>query len=172
MAKVMKFKEDARHALEKGIDTLTNAVKVTLGPKGCNVIIDKSFGAPTITNDGVTIAKEIELEDKFENMGAQLVKEVASKTQDDAGDGTTTATILAQAIVHEGMRNVVAGTSPMAIKRGIDKAVEKSLKKLAKKQHQLMIEKIYLRLQRFQLEVKKSELLLLMQWKKSVKKVL
>jgi chaperonin GroEL len=132
MPKIMKYREDARQALERGIDKLANAVKVTLGPKGCNVILDKSFGAPTITNDGVTIAKEVELEDKFENMGAQLVKEVASKTQDDAGDGTTTATILAQAIVREGMKNVVAGTNPMAIKRGIDKAVERVVEEIKK----------------------------------------
>ncbi len=125
MPKVLKFREDARHALERGINTLADAVKVTLGPKGCNVILDKSFGSPTITNDGVTIAKEIEIEDKFENMGAQLMKEVATKTQDVAGDGTTTATILAQTMIREGMKNAIAGISPVAMKRGMEKATHK-----------------------------------------------
>ena len=120
MAKQIKFGEDARKAIETGINTLANTVKVTLGPKGRNVVLDKKFGAPLITNDGVTIAKEIELEDPFENMGAQLVKEVATKTNDVAGDGTTTATLLAQAIVHEGLRNVAAGANPMVIRRGIE----------------------------------------------------
>ncbi len=123
MAKELKFDEKARRALERGVNTLADAVKVTLGPKGRNVVIQKKFGSPTITNDGVTIAKEIEVEDRFENMGAQLVREVASKTNDVAGDGTTTATVLAQAIVREGLRNVAAGSNPMAIKKGIDKAV-------------------------------------------------
>src|SRR5579864_2425381 len=123
MPKILKFDEQARRALEAGVDKLANTVKVTLGPKGRNVVIDKKFGAPTITNDGVTIAREVELEDPFENMGAQLVKEVATKTNDVAGDGTTTATVLAQALVHEGLRNVAAGASPMALKRGMDKAV-------------------------------------------------
>jgi len=130
MPKMFKFREDARQALERGINVLANAVKVTLGPKGCNVLLDKSFGAPTITNDGVTIAKEVELEDKFENMGAQLVKEVATKTQDVAGDGTTTATILAQAIIREGLKNAVAGINPIALKRGIEKAVDKVVEKI------------------------------------------
>ncbi|MGI6308733.1 MAG: chaperonin GroEL [Dethiobacteria bacterium] len=121
------FREDARHALEKGVDQLANTVKVTLGPKGRNVVLDKRFGSPQITNDGVTIAREIELEDQFENMGAQLVKEVANKTQDVAGDGTTSATILAQAIIKQGIKNVTAGTNPMLMKKGIDKAVEKIL---------------------------------------------
>ena len=125
MAKQMLFDEEARRALGRGVDALANAVKVTLGPKGRNVVLDKKFGAPTITNDGVTIAKEIELEDPFENMGAQLVKEVATKTNDIAGDGTTTATLLAQSIVREGMKNVVAGANPMIIKRGIELAVKK-----------------------------------------------
>ena len=125
MAKEIKFAEDTRKALEAGVNKLADTVKVTLGPKGRNVILDKKFGAPLITNDGVTIAKEIELEDRFENMGAQLVKEVATKTNDVAGDGTTTATVLAQAIVAEGLKNVTAGASPMDIKRGIDKAVAK-----------------------------------------------
>ena len=123
MAKQIKFNEDARHALKAGVDKLANAVKVTLGPKGRNVILDRGFGSPTVTKDGVTVAKEIELEDKFENMGAELVKEVASKTADDAGDGTTTATILAQAMVEEGMRNVTAGTNPQVIRRGMEKGV-------------------------------------------------
>ena len=116
---------DARDLLKKGVDQLANAVKVTLGPKGRNVVIEKKFGAPQITKDGVTVAKEVELEDKFENTGAQLVKSVASKTGDDAGDGTTTATILTQAIVTEGLKNVTAGANPMDLKRGIDKAVAK-----------------------------------------------
>ncbi|MHB1091243.1 MAG: chaperonin GroEL [Ilumatobacteraceae bacterium] len=123
MAKQLKFDEEARRALEAGVNKLADAVKVTLGPKGRNVVLDKKFGAPTITNDGVSIAKEIELEDPFENMGAQLVKEVATKTNDVAGDGTTTATVLAQAMVQHGMRNVAAGANPMGLKRGIEKAV-------------------------------------------------
>src|SRR5687767_15373273 len=123
MAKILKFDEDARRALERGVNKLADAVKVTIGPKGRNVVIEKKFGAPTITNDGVTIAKEIELEDPFENMRAQLVKEVATKTNDVAGDGTTTATVLAQALVRDGLRNVTAGANPMALKRGIERAV-------------------------------------------------
>jgi len=123
MAKILDFNQEARHKLENGVDILANTVRVTLGPKGRNVVIGKKWGAPTITNDGVTIAKEIELEDAFENLGAQLVKEVATKTNDVAGDGTTTATVLAQAIVHQGMRNVAAGANPMGLKRGIEKAV-------------------------------------------------
>ncbi len=123
MAKQILFDEDARRALGRGVDALANAVKVTLGPKGRNVVLDKKFGAPVITNDGVTIARDIELEDPFENMGAQLVKEVATKTNDIAGDGTTTATLLAQAMIREGMRNVVAGANPMIIKKGINEAV-------------------------------------------------
>ena len=119
MAKQILFDEEARRALGRGVDALANAVKVTLGPKGRNVVLDKKFGAPTITNDGVTIARDIELEDPFENMGAQLVKEVATKTNDIAGDGTTTATLLAQAMIHEGMKNVAAGANPMIIKKGI-----------------------------------------------------
>ncbi|MGZ0230238.1 MAG: TCP-1/cpn60 chaperonin family protein, partial [Acidimicrobiales bacterium] len=123
MTKDLKFDESARRALEAGVNKLADAVKVTLGPKGRNVVLDKKFGAPTITNDGVSIAREVELEDPFENMGAQLVKEVATKTNDVAGDGTTTATVLAQAIVREGLRNVTAGANPMGVKRGIEKAV-------------------------------------------------
>ncbi|MGC4047721.1 MAG: chaperonin GroEL [Armatimonas sp.] len=130
-AKDLQFDEAARRSLERGVNILADAVKVTLGPKGRNVVLEKKFGAPSIVNDGVTIAKEIEVEDKFENMGAQLVREVASKTNDVAGDGTTTATVLAQAIVKEGLRNVAAGTNPMLIKRGIDKAVEVAVAKIA-----------------------------------------
>ena len=124
MAKQILFDEEERRALGKGVDALANAVKVTLGPKGRNVVLDKKFGAPTITNDGVTIARDIELEDPFENMGAQLVREVATKTNDIAGDGTTTATLLAQAMIHEGMRNVAAGANPMVLKKGIETAVK------------------------------------------------
>ncbi|RBM19521.1 chaperonin GroEL [Streptomyces sp. PT12] len=124
MAKILKFDEDARRALERGVNQLADAVKVTIGPRGRNVVIDKKFGAPTITNDGVTIAREVEAEDPYENLGAQLVKEVATKTNDIAGDGTTTATVLAQALVREGLRNVAAGASPSGLKRGIDAAVE------------------------------------------------
>ena len=123
MSKRIVFDTDARDRIKKGVDTLANAVKVTLGPKGRNVIIDKKFGSPSITKDGVTVAKEIELKDAMENMGAQLVKEVASKTADSAGDGTTTATVLAQAIYSIGVKNVAAGANPMDLKRGIDKAV-------------------------------------------------
>ncbi|HEY6814848.1 MAG TPA: chaperonin GroEL, partial [Croceibacterium sp.] len=129
-AKDVRFSRDARERILKGVDTLANAVKVTLGPKGRNVVIDKSFGAPRITKDGVTVAKEIELKDKFENMGAQMLREVASKTNDQAGDGTTTATVLAQAIVREGMKSVAAGINPMDLKRGIDIAVTKVVEDL------------------------------------------
>ncbi|MDD2275252.1 MAG: chaperonin GroEL [Smithellaceae bacterium] len=131
-AKILLYDEEARKSVLKGVNTLADAVKVTLGPKGRNVIIDKSFGSPTVTKDGVTVAKEIELEDKFENMGAQMVKEVASKTSDVAGDGTTTATLLAQAIYREGVKAVAAGSNPMDVKRGIDKAVEVVVKELGK----------------------------------------
>lgn len=132
MAKQIKFGEDARRALQKGVDKLADTVKITLGPKGRNVVLDKKFGAPLITNDGVTIAREIELEDPFENMGAQLVKEVATKTNDVAGDGTTTATLLAQAIVREGLKNVAAGANPMLIRSGIKKAVEVAVEEIKK----------------------------------------
>ncbi|PZM63118.1 chaperonin GroEL [Paenibacillus dendritiformis] len=135
MAKEIKFSEDARRSMLRGVDALANAVKVTLGPKGRNVVLEKKFGAPLITNDGVTIAKEIELEDAFENMGAQLVKEVATKTNDVAGDGTTTATVLAQAMIREGLKNVTAGANPMVVRKGIEKAVKaavEDLKKIAK----------------------------------------
>ncbi|WP_020429413.1 chaperonin GroEL [Paenibacillus riograndensis] len=130
MAKEIKFSEDARRAMLRGVDALANAVKVTLGPKGRNVVLEKKFGSPLITNDGVTIAKEIELEDAFENMGAQLVKEVATKTNDVAGDGTTTATVLAQAMIREGLKNVTAGANPMVIRKGIDKAVKAAVTEL------------------------------------------
>ena len=124
MAKQLTFSEEARAAMKRGIDTMADTVGVTLGPRGRNVVLDKKFGPPQVCSDGVTIAKEIELEDPFENMGAQLLKEAASKTNDVAGDGTTTATVLAQAIIHEGFKNIAAGANPMAIKRGIDKSVE------------------------------------------------
>lgn len=137
MAKEILFNEDARRALGRGVDALANAVKVTLGPKGRNVVLDKKFGAPTITNDGVTIARDIELEDHFENMGAQLVKEVATKTNDVAGDGTTTATLLAQAIIREGMKNVVAGANPMIIKKGIETAVKKLVEEIKNSSHKV-----------------------------------
>src|SRR6478752_133102 len=121
--KELKFNEDARRSLQRGVDILADAVKVTLGPKGRYVVLDKKFGAPTITNDGVTIAREIDVEDVFENQGAQLVREVATATNDVAGDGTTTATVLAQAIIREGLRNVTSGANPMGLKRGIEQAV-------------------------------------------------
>src|SRR5579871_6820651 len=131
-AKDVKFSRDARERILAGVDTLANAVKVTLGPKGRNVVIEKSFGAPRITKDGVTVAKEIELKDKFENIGAQLLREVASKANDKAGDGTTTATVLAQAIVREGLKSVSAGINPMDLKRGIDQAVIAATEELKK----------------------------------------
>ncbi|MCL4521115.1 MAG: chaperonin GroEL, partial [Firmicutes bacterium] len=132
MAKQMIYDEEARRALERGVDKLANAVKVTLGPRGRNVVLEKKFGSPLITNDGVTIAREIELEDPFEAMGAQLVKEVATKTQDVAGDGTTTATVLAQAMIKEGLKNVTAGANPMGIKHGIERAVEVAVEEIRK----------------------------------------
>jgi chaperonin GroEL len=131
-AKMLKFDEDARRALERGVDRLADSVVITLGPKGRNVVLDKKWGAPTVTNDGVTIAKEVELEDPYENMGAQLTKEVATKTNDVAGDGTTTATVLARAMVKQGMKNVAAGANPMALKRGIEKAVEAAVEAIQK----------------------------------------
>ena len=130
MAKQITYGEDSRQAILRGVNRLADAVKVTLGPKGRNVVLDKKFGSPTITNDGVTIAREIELEDVFENQGAQLVREVATKTNDIAGDGTTTATVLAQAIVREGLKNVAAGANPMALKRGIEKAVDAAVEEI------------------------------------------
>src|SRR6201997_2610113 len=132
-AKEVRFHNDARDRMLRGVDVLANAVKVTLGPKGRNVVLDKSFGAPRISKDGVTVAKEIELSDKFENMGAQLLREVATKTSDQAGDGTTTATILAQAIVREGVKAVAAGLNPMDLKRGIDLAVEAVVEDIKKR---------------------------------------
>src|ERR1700723_768861 len=132
-AKVVRFAQDAREKILRGVNVLADAVTVTLGPKGRNVVLDKSFGAPNVTKDGVTVAKEIELEDKFENMGAQMVREVASKTNDDAGDGTTTATVLAQAIVREGAKAVAAGMNPMDLKRGIDIAVNAVVDELKKR---------------------------------------
>src|SRR5690606_13644276 len=131
MAKEIKFNIDARDKLKSGVDQLSDAVKVTLGPKGRHVVIEKKFGAPQITKDGVTVAKEVELPDAYENLGAQMVKEVASKTGDDAGDGTTTATVLAQSIISVGLKNVTAGANPMDLKRGIDKAVKSVVKSLA-----------------------------------------
>src|SRR3970282_858630 len=132
MAKQIIYGEESRHAILRGVNALADAVKVTLGPKGRNVVIDKKFGSPTVTKDGVTVAKEIELEDEIENMGAQMVKEVATKTSDLAGDGTTTATVLAQAIYREGLKSVTAGSNPMSLKRGIDKAVEAVVAELKK----------------------------------------
>src|SRR5213593_2251841 len=132
MAKQIVYGEESRQAILRGVNSLANAVKVTLGPKGRNVVLDKKFGSPTITKDGVTVAKEIELPDPLENMGAQMVREVASKTSDNAGDGTTTATVLAQAIFREGLKNVTAGANPMAIKRGIEKAVAAVVEELKK----------------------------------------
>src|SRR6202795_4114196 len=135
MPKQIKFDEEARAALLRGVNIMAQAVKATLGPKGRNVVLDKKFGSPMITKDGVAVAKEIELKDPFENMGAQMLKEVASKTSDIAGDGTTTATVLAQAIIRDGMKNVTAGANPMGLKRGIDKAVDvvvEELKKMSK----------------------------------------
>ncbi|MBI3926754.1 MAG: chaperonin GroEL, partial [Armatimonadetes bacterium] len=135
-AKMLKYDVNARKALERGTDILANAVRITLGPRGRNVVLDKKFGSPTITKDGVTVAKEIEVEDPFENMGAQLVREVASKTNDIAGDGTTTSTVLAHAIVTEGLKNLAAGSNPMLLKRGIEQATEtvvEALRKMAQK---------------------------------------
>ncbi|HBJ81555.1 MULTISPECIES: chaperonin GroEL [Pseudothermotoga] len=137
MPKLLRFDEEARRSLEKGVNKVADAVRITLGPKGRNVVIEKSWGSPTITNDGVSIAKEIELEDKFENLGAQLVKEVASKTNDVAGDGTTTATVLAQSMIREGLKNVAAGSNPILLKRGIDKATEKAAKYIKDKAKKL-----------------------------------
>jgi len=137
MPKILEFSEDARRSLERGVDALANVVRVTLGPKGRNVVLDKKFGAPTITNDGVTIAREVELTDPYENMGAQLAKEVATKTNDVAGDGTTTATVLAQAMVHFGLRNVAAGANPLSLKRGIEAAVQKVSDELLARAHEI-----------------------------------
>ena len=135
MAKQIKFSDDARKSMVEGINKLSDTVKVTLGPKGRNVVLDKEYGAPLITNDGVSIAREIELEDEYENMGAQLVKEVATKTNDVAGDGTTTATLLAQAIIREGLKNLAAGANPIVLQKGIRKAVEKSVEAIKARSH-------------------------------------
>ena len=132
MSKLICYGEEARHALERGVNQLADTVKITMGPKGRNVVLDKKFGAPLITNDGVTIAKEIELPDPFENMGAQLVKEVSTKTNDVAGDGTTTATLLAQAIIREGLKNLAAGANPMVMKKGISKATAVAIEEIKK----------------------------------------
>ena len=137
MAKQMEFDSSARERLRKGVDKLANAVRVTLGPRGRNVVLDKKFGSPVITNDGVTIAKEIDLEDAYENMGAQMLKEVATKTADVAGDGTTTAIVLAQSMVAEGLRNVTAGANPMRLKRGIEKAVDAAIAELRNLSHDI-----------------------------------
>ena len=142
MAKLIQYKEEAREALKRGVDKLANAVKVTLGPKGRNVVLDRGFGSPVITKDGVTVAKDIELEDKFENVGAALVQEVASKTNDQAGDGTTTATILAQAIVSEGFSAVSSGANPVVLKRGMDKAVDWVLAHLESKKKKVTQENL------------------------------
>ena len=142
MTKDINFREEARKKLEIGVNKLADTVRITLGPKGRNVVLDKTYGAPVVTNDGVTIARDIELEDRFENMGAQLVKEVATKTNDVAGDGTTTATLLAQAIIREGLCNVAAGANPIILKRGIDKAVVKPLKRSAKPANRYKVKKI------------------------------
>lgn len=145
MAKEIKFNEEARKGMEAGINKLSNTVKVTLGPKGRNVVLDKKFGSPLITNDGVTIAREIELEDPYENMGAQLVKEVATKTNDVAGDGTTTATLLAQAIIREGLKNVAAGANPMIIQKELKKQLIRLLKELKNFQNLLKQKKVLLK---------------------------
>lgn len=155
MAKIIKYDEDARRAMERGVNALADTVKVTLGPKGRNVVLNKSFGSPQITNDGVTIAREIELSDPYENMGAQLVKEVATKTNDVAGDGTTTATLLAQAIIREGLKNVAAGANPMILKKGIEKAVAAAVEELKNITKKLKHQKKLLKLLLFPQEMKK-----------------
>ena len=172
--KRIKFSEDARQRMLAGVNILANAVKVTLGPKGRNVVIEKSFGAPTITKDGVSVAKEIEFKDKFENMGAQMVKEVASQTSDEAGDGTTTATVLAQAILVEGIKAVAAGMNPMDLKRGIDKAVAAVVEELRRKCLNLakMTKQLHKSVLFLLILMKQLAILLLMQWQKWVKKVL
>ena len=167
MAKEIKFGAEARAALEAGVNKLADTVRVTIGPKGRNVVLDKQFGAPLITNDGVTIAKEIELEDGFENMGAQLIKEVASKTNDVAGDGTTTATVLAQAMVHEGMKNLAAGANPIILRKGMKKATDtavEAIKEMSQKDQRQSIRSQTL-LQSLQV-MKKLDSWLQMQWKK------
>jgi chaperonin GroEL len=172
-AKDVKFGDSARQKMLKGVNVLADAVKVTLGPKGRNVVLDKSYGAPTITKDGVSVAKEIELKDKFENMGAQLLKEVASRANDEAGDGTTTATVLAQAIVSEGLKSVAAGMNPMDLKRGIDKAVIAAVAEIKKLLRLALTPKLSHRLALFlPTAMKASAPSLLLQWKKWAKKAL
>ena len=169
--KEIKFSSDARSDMVRGVDILADTVKVTLGPKGRNVVLEKSFGSPLITNDGVTIAKEIELEDHFENMGAKLVSEVASKTNDIAGDGTTTATVLTQAIVREGIKNVTAGANPIGIRRGIETAVAAAVEALKTMLFLLPTKKLSLKLQPSLLVLKKSVSTSLKPWKKLAKMV-
>ncbi|GIS48518.1 MAG: hypothetical protein Ct9H90mP22_1060 [Gammaproteobacteria bacterium] len=173
MAKDILFGTEAQSLIKDGVDKLADAVKATLGPRGRNVLIEKTFGAPVVTKDGVNVAKEIDLDNKFENMGAQMVKEVASKTNDVAGDGTTTATVLGQAIFREGMKLTAAGHDPMKLKRGIDKAVSATIEgKKESFQHLLKVRKILLLLQLYLLMVRKRLVILfLMQWKKLVKMV-
>ena len=154
-AKDVKFGNDARVKMLRGVNVLADAVKVTLGPKGRNVVLDKSFGAPLITNDGVTIAKDIELEDAFENMGAQLVKEAATKTNDVAGDGTTTATVLAQAMVHEGMKNLAAGANPIILRKGMQKATDAAVEAIKNMSSKVNGKDRSLRLQLFQQQARK-----------------
>lgn len=167
MAKKVLYNEEARAALLRGVDQLANAVKITLGPKGRNVVLDKRFGAPNIVNDGVSIAREIELKDPFENMGAQLVKEVATKTNDVAGDGTTTATLLAQSMIHEGMRNVAAGANPMVLKKGIEEAVKVLVEEIKKKRYRYRPKKLSHRSLPFLLRIRPSAVSSLMRWKRS-----
>lgn len=167
MAKKVLYNEEARAALLRGVDQLANAVKITLGPKGRNVVLDKRFGAPNIVNDGVSIAREIELKDPFENMGAQLVKEVATKTNDVAGDGTTTATLLAQSMIHEGMRNVAAGANPMVLKKGIEEAVNVLVEEIKKKPYRYRPKKRLHRSLPSPLPIRPSAVSSLMRWKRS-----
>lgn len=166
MAKEIKYGSEARTALEKGVNQLADTVKVTLGPKGRNVVLDKSFGAPLITNDGVTIAKEIELEDGFENMGAQLIREVASKTNDVAGDGTTTATVLAQAMVHEGMKNLEAGANPIVLRKGMKKATDNAVEAIRAMSSKVNGKDRSRELRQFLPAMRKSDRWLRMRWKK------
>lgn len=167
MAKQIIYGEEARKALLGGINKLADTVKITLGPKGRNVVLDKKFGAPLITNDGVTIAKEVELEDPFENMGAQLVKEVATKTNDVAGDGTTTATLLAQALIREGMKNVTAGANPMVLRKGIQKATETAVERLRRTPRRSPARRTLHVLRLFPLQVSRSAASSPTRWKRS-----
>ena len=172
MAKEIKYGAEARAALEKGVNQLADTVRVTLGPKGRNVVLDKSFGTPLITNDGVTIAKEIELEDGFENMGAQLIREVAAKTNDVAGDGTTTATVLAQAMVNEGMKNLAAGANPIVLRKGMKKATDAAVEAIANMSRQVQEKTRSQKLQQYLPVMKRLEIWLQMQWRKFPKMVL